>query len=129
MLSFWLAFLGISFASTLTLTPVDSSTSTSQAFGNSSDQPEIPLSPVNHTNSSALLADPVIYWRCEEDVQLADYRSSCFDAMHQMAFVPGPATQQFIWAQRNMGTQRYDVPLPQGVISCMGLQSFASSFH
>lgn len=129
MLSFWLAFQSVFFVSTL-VTPADSSSmsTTSQALSNSSETVEFLPSLINTTNSSTLSSDRVIDWSCGS-ISPGTYGRSCFDAVRQMAFVPGSATKQFTWGKRDHSMSAYNVNLPQRVYSCMRPQPVASSIH
>ena len=130
MLAFWLAFLGISFVSSLALNLVDAPTlAVLQPVWNSTDLPA-PSFLTNSTNTSTLFADRAIRWECGPVFGVGDYERSCFDAVRQMAFVPGSATRQFTWGDRVFGDRRlYDVNLPQSVWSCKSSQSIASSLE
>ena len=103
---FWLTLLGTSFASVL-------------ALRNSSDPSDTLPSLINTTSSSTPSANRQIDWFCQSYIQLSGtFGRSCFDAVRQVAFVPGSATRQFSWGPR--GRAKYDVYLPQKVYSCMG---------
>lgn len=104
----WLTFLSVSFASAL-------------ALRNSSDLSGTLPSLINATNSSILSADRKIV--CDRNVvEGGNFERSCLDALRNMAFVAGPVTQQFIWGPRGTAT-KYDVYMPQRVVSCMSSES------
>ena len=128
MLAGCLAFLSISPVSTLALIPAVPATSeTSLALWNFSSLVGVSSHLTNTTNSSTLLGDRVINWRCERPLESSAYGRSCFEAVRQMAIVPGSASRQFTWGPRSQGF--YDVPLPQRVISRMRPPIFAPTFQ
>ena len=131
MLAGCLAFLSISTVSTLALIPAVPATSeTSLALWNFSSLAGVSstlANTTNTTNSSPLLGDRVIHWHCETDTRSRAYGRSCFEAVRQMAIVPGSASRQFKWGPRSQGF--YDVPLPQRVISRMRSPIFAPTFQ
>ena len=131
MLAGCLAFLSTSPVSTLALSPAVPVTSkTSLALGNFSSLVGILPSLTNKTNSSTPLGDRVINWGCErvfDPFESTALGRSCFEAVRQMAIVPGSATRQFTWGPRAQGF--YDVPLPQRVISRMRSPIFAPTFQ
>ena len=124
MLAGCLAFLSISPVSALALSsPVPATSETSLALWSFSSLVGVSSHLTNTTNSSALLGDRMINWRCETVFGRSTYGRSCFEAVRQMAIVPGSASRQFTWGPRSQGF--YDVPLPQRVISRMRSPIFA----
>ena len=124
MLAGCLAFLSISSVSALALSsPVPATSETSLALWNFSSLVGVSSHLTNTTNSSTLLDDRVVHWRCETAFGSSAYGGSCFEAVRHMAIVPGSATRQFTWGPRSQGF--YDVPLPQRVISRMHSPIFA----
>ena len=128
MLAGCLAFLSVSPVSALALSsPVPATSETTLALWNFSSLVGVSSHLTNTTNSSTLLGDRVINWRCESVFESSAYGRSCFEAVRQMAIVPGSASRQFTWGPRSQGF--YDVPLPQRVISCMRSPIFAPTFQ
>ena len=127
MLAGCLALLSISTVSALALfPPVPATSESSLALWNFSSLVGVSSHLTNTTNSSTLLGDRVINWCCEADLRSRPYGRSCFEAVRQMAIVPGSAARQFSWGPRSQGF--YDVPLPQRVISRMRSPIFAPTF-
>ena len=131
MLAGCLTLLSISPVSTLALrSAVPATSETSLALWNFSS----PVGDSSHltntthiTNSSTLLGNRLINWRCETILESSAYGRSCFEAVRRLAIVPGSATRQFTWGPRSQGF--YDVPLPQRVISRMRSPIFAPTFQ
>lgn len=61
----------------------------------------------NSTYSSTPFANRVIDCECGWIFGRGDYGRSCFDAVQQVAFVPGSATRQFTWGSENGGTTMF----------------------
>lgn len=110
MLSSWLTFSSVSFASVL-------------ALQNSSDLSGALPYLLNTTNSSTQLTDPRMDWECGGHVpprsETHNLVESCREAVRRMAFVPGSVTQQYSWGARDNG-RRYSVYMPQSVYSSDG---------
>ena len=139
----WLACSIVTFVSSLAVNPtnIPALSIISQAPSNLSGMVELLPSLINNTNSSTLKSptlinttnssvsssNRVIEWTCSRAAAYDtwDYGRSCFDAVRQMAFVPGSATRQFTWGQREELRNPYDVNLPQRVYSCKGSPPFA----
>ncbi|KAM0799149.1 hypothetical protein BDR22DRAFT_856881 [Usnea florida] len=119
MLAGCLTLLSISHVSTLALSSAVPATSESSLalwnFSSLVGESSHLTNTTNVTNSSTMLGNRLINWRCETVFGISPHGRSCFEAVRRLAIVPGSATRQFTWGPRSQGF--YDVPLPQRMIS------------